>query len=102
MRLIGTLLIQIFIVVFSFSQNHNYWQALEQVSFELRLDEESGYEMEFPKFKTQVQRLDGSTVQLKGFMIPLEGFGSSRHFMFSALPFSNCFFCGGAKTNIQS
>ena len=84
------------IVLSSFTfQNTNYWKILAQVTFETKVDAE-GYEVPFPVFKEGVKKIDKTVISLKGYIIPLEQFRNQKYFMFSSLPFNNCFFCGGA------
>ena len=40
--------------------------------------------------------LDGKVIQVRGYIIPTEGYKSHTEFIFSAFPYSMCFFCGGA------
>jgi hypothetical protein len=35
-------------------------------------------------------------VEIKGYIIPVEGYKNQKEFVFSAFPYSMCFFCGGA------
>lgn len=43
-----------------------------------------------------IEQLDGTEVTVKGYIIPLSGKKAQSHFMFSAYPFANCYFCGNA------
>jgi len=43
-----------------------------------------------------VQAMDGEEIEIKGYVIPVEGYKSHTEFVFSAFPYNMCFFCGGA------
>src|SRR5690606_34579979 len=49
-----------------------------------------------PVFSSAIKALEGKTVTVKGYIIPKEGYKSHKEFIFSAFPYSMCFFCGGA------
>lgn len=74
----------------------NLWQTLAKVEIEKRFDETINFEVDYPTFSEEVKKLDGQTVQLEGWMIPLEELQGESYFVLSSLPFANCFFCGGA------
>lgn len=56
-----------------------------------------------PKFENAVQRLDGQRVKVQGFMLPLDQSPQQAHFILSANPTANCFFCmpGGPESLIE-
>ena len=43
-----------------------------------------------------IKALEGQEVEVKGYIIPVEGYVSHREFILSAFPYNMCFFCGGA------
>ena len=45
------------------------------------------------EFGEQVKNLDGKSVKLLGFMMPLEGSLKQKHFILSMLPLDGCQFC---------
>ena len=49
--------------------------------------------MATPKFTDELKELEGTEVELSGYYIPLS---LDSAIMLSALPYSSCFFCGGA------
>ena len=70
------------------------WKDLEDVTFEeTYLD---GFEDWFlvPTFGKDVKALEGKTVKIKGYLIPIDLDG--KVYALSAYPFSSCFFCGAA------
>ena len=74
------------------------WETLAQV----RLVREGA--MFQPRFEPAVQRLNGQRVRVQGFMLPLsEGGGAQQHFVLSAAPVANCFYCmpGGPESMIE-
>ena len=78
------------------AQNENMWNKLSNVTYEVRLDEVTKFDLEFPIFSDEVKALDGTEITIEGWMIPLEELQGKSYFVLSALPFVNCFFCGGA------
>ena len=55
-----------------------------------------GLKVDRPVFAEAVRALDGERITLRGYVIPTEGYKSHTEFIFSAYPYSMCFFCGGA------
>lgn len=78
------------------AQEKNTWKTLAKVKIEKRFDETLNYEMDFPTFSKEVEALNGKEITLEGWMIPLDELRGKNYFVLSALPFANCFFCGGA------
>jgi hypothetical protein len=56
-----------------------------------------------PEFEAAVQQLEGQQVRLKGFMLPLDQASKQQHFILSANPVANCFFCmpGGPESLVE-
>jgi hypothetical protein len=99
MRLIIVLLLMI-----SFSQVDaqtdvkvdNVWKSLAKISYKKEYDELMGFKVDKPVFSESVKAMQGKEVTIKGYIIPVEGYKSHKEFIFSAYPYSMCFFCGGA------
>ncbi|GAA5221764.1 hypothetical protein GCM10025777_23940 [Membranihabitans marinus] len=72
------------------------WDQLSDIKIEKKYNEFLGFEMDIPIFSPAVQKLEGSTITLEGFIIPTAGYKSHSEFIFSALPYNLCYFCGGA------
>jgi len=49
-----------------------------------------------PLFNKDIKALEGKRVTIKGFIIPLDDTKKQVNFMLSMVPFSHCYFCGGA------
>lgn len=81
------------------------WPKLYNISFVQAQDELGEYEK--PVFTDAVKALEGKTIVLPGYMMPLER-SSSKQIMFSSLPVNACFFCGvggpetAAEVNLKS
>lgn len=91
------------VVVMSLSGLHaqaqnegNLWNTLAKITFKKEYDEMLGFKVDVPVFSDQVQALSGQEVEIKGYVIPVEGYKSHTEFVFSAFPYNMCFFCGGA------
>jgi len=69
------------------AQQRLSWDQLAQVRL-VREDQRF-----VPQFDAAIQRLDGQRVRIEGFMMPLDAQPQQRHFLLSAHPIANCFFC---------
>lgn len=74
----------------------NIWKTLGKITFTKEYDELLGFKVDVPVFSPEVKALDGETVTVRGYIIPVEGYKSHSEFVFSAFPYNMCFFCGGA------
>lgn len=56
-----------------------------------------------PSFEADIEQLRGTQIQLKGFMLPLDQAAEQQHFILSANPVQNCFFCmpGGPESLVE-
>ncbi|MGW8122744.1 hypothetical protein ACV07N_08785 [Roseivirga echinicomitans] len=80
----------------SFAQEQSMWKTLSNVTVEKSFDEILNIDIEHYDFASQVKALNGKKISLDGWMIPLDELRGENYFVLSALPFANCFFCGGA------
>ncbi len=78
------------------AQTENVWKTLSKLTFKKQYDEMLGFKVDVPVFSEEVKKLSGKEVKVKGYVIPVEGYRSHKEFVFSAYPYSMCFFCGGA------
>jgi hypothetical protein len=74
----------------------NVWKSLSKISYKKEYDELMGFKIDKPVFSESVRALEGKELTIKGYIIPIEGYKSHKEFIFSAFPYSMCFFCGGA------
>ena len=77
------------------AQPANAWRTLGMMKFETELTAK-GPTSGSGKFIAMIEELEGEEITLKGYVIPLSGRQAQSHFMFSAYPYNNCFFCGKA------
>lgn len=70
------------------------WRDLEGIDFEQKYVAEVQGNVLFPKFTGMLKALDGSSVEVKGYVIPVDRDGKS--IALSANPYAACFFCGKA------
>ncbi len=77
-------------------QGKENWKTLSKVVQVQKMVEEVGFEMDVPVFSEQIKQLEGKTIELRGYILALEGIKAQSHFMFSLFPYDICFFCGGA------
>jgi hypothetical protein len=89
--------ISIFLLVsFLINGQDNTWKSLSKISYKKEYDELMGFKVDKPVFSDAIKAMEGKTITLKGYIIPVEGYKSHKEFIFSAFPYSMCFFCGGA------
>jgi len=74
----------------------NVWNTLAKITFKKEYDEMLGFKVDVPVFSDQVEAMSGEEIEIKGYVIPVEGYKSHTEFVFSAFPYNMCFFCGGA------
>jgi hypothetical protein len=70
------------------------WNTLQKISWKYFYDETLGFDVSQPIFGEEIKALDGKEVIIKGFILPVDTDGD--YMVLSALPMSQCFFCGGA------
>lgn len=77
-----------------YAQNEKQaWKYLADVRFETK--KMRNYDIEYPVFGKSLQNLNGKSILLRGYMLPLEETGKNT-FIFSLYPYNSCYFCGGA------
>ncbi|MBP7273152.1 MAG: hypothetical protein KA974_04890 [Saprospiraceae bacterium] len=81
----------------------NAWRTLSKITFKKEYDELMGFKVDVPVFSKDVQLLENKEITLRGYIIPTDGYKSHTEFVFSAFPYSMCFFCGqaGPETVIE-
>ncbi|OEK04010.1 hypothetical protein [Roseivirga misakiensis] len=87
----AVLLIALSVLVIN--QKPEGWEIFEKVTFKPRYFKEVDANFDVPTFNKELIDLEDTEITLSGFYIPLE---LDSVFMLSALPYSSCFFCGGA------
>ena len=78
------------------STDENVWKTLSKITYKKEYDEFLGFKIDKPVFAEDVKNLEGKSIIVKGYIIPVEGYKSHSEFIFSAYPYNMCFFCGGA------
>ena len=76
--------------------SQNVWKTLSKITYKKEYDELMGFKIDIPVFSDPVKELSGQEIEIKGYIIPVEGYKSHKEFIFSAYPYNMCFFCGGA------
>lgn len=77
-------------------KSKSVWKTLAKITYKKEFDELMGFKIDKPVFSDKVYALEGKEVEIKGYIIPVEGYKSHSEFIFSAFPYNMCFFCGGA------
>ena len=70
------------------------WEVLRDVTFKKKWYAEESVYMLYPTFGQGIQKLNGKTVELTGYVLPVDL--EANLYVLSAFPYSACFFCGGA------
>ncbi|QCR24884.1 DUF3299 domain-containing protein [Pontibacter sp. SGAir0037] len=84
----------LFIGAESQAQQKISWEQLQDVKFKRRYNATYDAFFHYPVFGNKVKALEGKDVILTGYMIPLDV--AAGMYALSAVPYSMCFFCGGA------
>ena len=79
----------------SISQS-SVWSLLSLVSYEKQYDENLGMQVDIPTVNSVVMSMDGTDIEVSGYIIPIDGKVKQSHFVFSSFPANLCFFCGKA------
>ncbi len=74
----------------------NTWTLLGKLTFKKEFDAALGFKIDKPIFGDEIKALANKTVDIKGYIIPTDGYKSHTEFILSAFPYNMCFFCGGA------
>lgn len=77
-------------------QSKDIWWTLGLVTYQTTYDPEFMIEIKKPKLSPVAEKLDGTDIEVDGYIIPLTGQISQSHFMLSKFPQNTCFFCGKA------
>lgn len=93
--------ISLFILFLITSPSLITWEDLKDVKFKRKFFEKEDMYFLYPTFGSQVKKLNGTNIQIKGYMIPVDP--EDKVYVLSAKPMAACFFCGGAgaETIIQ-
>lgn len=78
------------------SADSNMWKTLAKITFKKEYDEMLGFKVDVPVFSDAIKQYEGKEIEIKGYIVPVEGYKSHKEFVFSAFPYNMCFFCGGA------
>jgi hypothetical protein len=95
-KLVTAILIWSISAVTTKGQGLDLWLTLAKVTFKSQFDPATMIETKIPKISAAVEAIDGTEIEIEGYMIPLTGQIMQAHFMFSRYPQSTCFFCGKA------
>jgi len=98
MRLLFTISLFIFTILYSQAQTTSYdqWYTLAMVNMESKFDDMMGMVIKTATPTPVVEKLAGTEIEIRGYMIALDVKAQQSHFMFSRYPQNMCFFCGAA------
>ncbi|SEK60611.1 hypothetical protein [Parapedobacter koreensis] len=68
------------------------WETFDELMY--KVTHKDGQTIYTPHFPESLKRLDGKTVTLKGYMVPIEPRRRHNVFLLSVLPVYQCMFCG--------
>ncbi len=68
------------------------WETFDMLMY--KVTKENGKTIYTPHFPPPLAALDGKTVELQGYMIPMKSGFRHNSFMLSVLPIQQCMFCG--------
>ncbi len=90
------LILGAFFLLVGLQAQENTWKTLAKITYTKQYDELMGFKVDVPVFSEDVKAMEGEEIIIRGYIIPVEGYKSHKEFIFSAFPYSMCFFCGGA------
>lgn len=93
--LIGFFLVCLMSITYA-QNSSNTWTLLGKLTFKKEFDAALGFKIDKPVFGEEIKALANKTVEIKGYIIPTDGYKSHTEFILSAFPYNMCFFCGGA------
>ncbi len=71
------------------------WDLFSTTKFTEKLNKKIGLYFFYPNFNEELKALEGKTVELRGFFIPLD-IQQKSTIILSKYPMAECFFCGGS------
>jgi len=77
-------------------EDTNVWETLALVHMESKFDDMTAMIIKTATPKEQAMALDGTIVEISGYMIALDVKSENSDFLFSRYTQNMCFFCGGA------
>ena len=77
------------------AQAPDMWALFSKTRFVEKLNREFGMYFLYPRFPDELKEIEGKTVTVSGFYIPLD-MNNSNIAIVSKFPMAECFFCGGA------
>jgi hypothetical protein len=83
------------ISISGFGIPNRMWELFATTQFQEKLDRSLGMYFYYPRFSPYLLTLQGKTIELEGFYIPLD-LQNSRTLVLSKYPMAECFFCGGS------
>ena len=90
------------LTISAFSQGaSNTWATLGKITFKKEFDAALGFKIDKPVFSDDIKALANKVVEIKGYIIPTDGYKSHTEFILSAFPYNMCFFCGGAGPELS-
>ncbi len=72
------------------------WALFEDVPFEEEWYEEYKMYILTPRFSAEFRDLEGTEIELRGYVMPTDVEMNAESIILSRYPFSSCFFCGQA------
>jgi hypothetical protein len=79
----------------AYAQETNFWHVLAEVGFASNSLKDA-LQVDKPVFGKHLLTWNQKKITLKGYLIPLSEVNGKPDYMLSSLPFSMCYFCGGA------
>lgn len=87
--------IGIFLLVLGVSVSTDAWDLFKRVKFKTKFNSFYNTNFQYPEFDAETRALEGKEITLEGYYVPYD-FEDETSIMLSRVPYSQCFFCGGA------
>lgn len=76
------------------AQSRDVWKALTKIEWYQKYSDLYKMQIGFPKFSEEAKALAGKEIVITGYILPMDTEDGSV--IISSVPYSSCFFCGGA------
>jgi len=89
------ILLSVSMAISGFAQTDT-WASFAKTKFEAKYNEKAAEYFLMPGFPDELKNLVGKEISLEGYYLPIDVEGNA-YIILSKFPYSQCFFCGGAR-----
>ena len=90
--MLSLILSMVMVALLAQSPDYSNWKVFSEIDYKKDFDEYG--EIFVPVFNEKMRKLEGTVIDLPGYIIPFEGMFEPDKIIVSSLPIASCFFCG--------